>query len=642
MESKPSDKSVLLISMPFASVETPSIQLGVLESYLRIQGVNVESSHLYLKAAEIYGVRNYNHLIYPPNTPYNAQMVYSRYVFPEHWRNNLDRFKEYYVRNIQGNSRSDVLFSFEEYVDLTDRFYQWVLSSINWSHYDIIGFTLNYGQLLPSLAVAKRIKEMHPDKIIILGGSRVTGDIGVGALRSFPYIDFVVSGEGEYPLCRLAKDYSNHHLIPGLIHRSNSEIIWNRSNECVDINNLPVPEYDSFYHALSSVSSDIHKYYRLEGRLPVEISRGCWWNKCTFCNLNIQYPCYREKNTDRIIYEIETLSDKYRVLRFHLVGNTLPKNNYQLLLKEIKKLGKDLSLTAEVRSERLKRRDYQLLSKTGFKEIQTGVESFSGNYLKKMNKGLRVIDNIAALKFCKEYNIKNHYNIIVNYPNEDQVDFEETVKNTQHIRSYIDPPQIVDLVVCYGSIIYNKPEDFNIEALEYTETDKLMFPPEILRNHISFYYTYKRRNETAKNNWLGVIEEWKRSQSRSEGGNIDGNTLANQYTYYYTDGGDFLIIYDKRSSDDTRMYILDKYERMVLLSCLDIASLQDLKNRLSCIINEDELRGILDAFVKKGILYEEDGYYLTLPMQYNANERDIDEDDETRLIYKEEEAISIR
>ncbi|HIH29678.1 MAG TPA: hypothetical protein HA260_07745, partial [Thermoplasmata archaeon] len=81
-------KSVLVVSMPFAGITIPSIQLAVLETYCRKQGIAIETRHLYLKAAEFYGLQNYHSLIYPPNDSYTAQMVFSRYVFPEHWEKN--------------------------------------------------------------------------------------------------------------------------------------------------------------------------------------------------------------------------------------------------------------------------------------------------------------------------------------------------------------------------------------------------------------------------------------------------------------------------------------------------------------------------------------------------------------------------
>jgi len=195
----------------------------------------------------------------------------------------------------------------------------------------------------------------------------------------------------------------------------------------------------------------------------------------------------------RIVEEIKVLSDKYLIRKFQLIGNTLPKKDYRLLFEEIIKLGRDLDFYADVRPGQLQSDDYRLMKKAGFNHIRLGVLSFSQNYLKKMNTGTRVIDNIAALKFCKENGIHASYNLLVNYPNEEDIDFEESKEVIDKIRSYLDPPQLSNFVVQYGSPIYNNPEAFNIEKLEYSEIDKIMFPPDILEKNISFYYNFKER-----------------------------------------------------------------------------------------------------------------------------------------------------
>ena len=70
-------KTVLLVSMPFAETSIPSIQLALLESYLKQRKINITAKHLNLKIAEFYGLHNYNYLINSPNDSYAAQIVFS-------------------------------------------------------------------------------------------------------------------------------------------------------------------------------------------------------------------------------------------------------------------------------------------------------------------------------------------------------------------------------------------------------------------------------------------------------------------------------------------------------------------------------------------------------------------------------------
>ena len=115
-------KSVMLISMPFAGVIIPSIQLPILEGYLKERGIRVTTKHLYLKAAEFYGLQNYEFLIYPPNEPYTAQAVFSKEVYINHWETTKDRYREYFNKNLSKNDVIQQDFSFEKYVERTDQF----------------------------------------------------------------------------------------------------------------------------------------------------------------------------------------------------------------------------------------------------------------------------------------------------------------------------------------------------------------------------------------------------------------------------------------------------------------------------------------------------------------------------------------
>jgi len=607
-------KNILLISMPFAGIAIPSIQLPILEGYLKERNINIKTRHLYLKAAEFYGLNNYNFLINSPNDSYSAQMIFSKYVFPKHWKKTEDKFRKYFDKQMSGNSDIQKKFTFENYVKRTDKFYDWAIKNVDWNSYDLIGFTLNYGQFLPSLAIAKKIKGMYPDKKIIFGGSRTVDKLGIKVLESFDYVDFIVSGDGEDSLYLLASDYQNYKSIPHLIYRNGKKAVWNKSDDIINLDDLPILSYDPFYEELGLTSGEIREYFHLYGRLPIEISRGCWWNKCSFCNISVQHNRYREKNVDRIIEEINFLSDKYKMLTFQIIGNTLLKKDYRLLLEKVKNLGRNFTFFVEARAGQLKSEDYVLLKEAGFTTIQTGIEAFSQNYLGKMNKGARVIDNIASLKFCKETGIDNRYNIIVNYPNEEKIDFEETRKNIQLFKQYLDPPQISFFTVGFGSPIYNNPKEFNIERLEYANIDKIMFPREFLEMDFNFIYHFKRKKDLGENDWEQLVADWRGECEKSVARGMKRQMGTDKLAFYFADGGNFLKIYDKRNAKSIRIYILDEVEREIFLSCIDVISFQELQKRF-LNIPENELASILRGFEESGIVFREDESYLSLPLR---------------------------
>jgi ribosomal peptide maturation radical SAM protein 1 len=609
------NKSLLLVSMPFAETSIPSIQLALLESYLAKRDVNVSTRHLYLKAAEFYGLDNYNFLINSPNDSHTAQMVFSKYVFSEHWEKNQKKFKYFYENIICYKQDFLKKNSFEKYVEETGKFIEWTIKNLKFENYDIIGFTLNYGQFLPSLAIAKQIKEKNPEKQIIFGGSTSINELGQRILSTFNYIDFIISGEGEETLFLLINNFKNYKNIPGLIYREKNDSIWNKNNNFIDMNNLPYPNFQSYFNELSNTPSQIIQYQQLYGRLPIELSRGCWWNNCTFCNIRAYNKKYREKNFDRFADELQFLSDKHKMLHFQVIGTTLPQNNYKTLCKKIIKLNRDFSLIIESRAGILKSTDYGLLKKAGFKHIQTGIETMSSNYLKKINKGTKIIDNIAALKYCKENHIKNTYNFIIDYPNEENIDFNETQKNIILLQKYLEPPNISKFVVGYQSPIYRNPEKYNIKNLEPTVIDKIMYPEEIIGKKFCFFYSYKRKKEIKENPWKELINTWSKIYYQQKILGVKRDTELEKLIFYFIDGYNFIKIYDKRFGNNAIIHILNKKEREVFLECKDIISFYKLKENLNNI-KSDELENILQSFVEAGIFYKEDDLYLALPISY--------------------------
>jgi ribosomal peptide maturation radical SAM protein 1 len=612
-------KTVLLVAMPFAGITIPSIQLPVLEGYCRQRGIAIQTRNLYLKAAEVYGLQNYHALIYPPNDSYTAQMVFSKYVAPEHWKNNEEKIKEYFTTHASQDTKTK-RFSFDEYVQYTDVFYDWVLEHVDWRSFDIIGFTLNYGQLLPSLAVAKKIKELAPEKTIVFGGSRTVGELGENVLRTFEYVDCIVSGDGEEALSRLASTPEKYKSIPRLIYRAGDEVLWNASEDCIDLNSTPMPSYDQFYQELAATSEEIQQYFQYFGHLPVEISRGCWWNRCSFCNLNLQHHCYQEKSVDRIIQEILWLSERYHMMDFQLIGNTLLKTEYTTLFEKLKETGRDFSFFVEARAGQLSSDEYRLMKEAGFRMIQTGIESFSPQYLRKINKGVRVIDNIAVLKFCKENKIKNNYNLIVRYPNEDAGDFEETKKIVSLLKGYLDPPQLCELRVMYGSPIHRNPEQFNVDILRNTPVDRLMYPPEFLKKGFSFVFDFIQKKPSRTNDWASLVDEWKKEWETREMEGVKSQTVIDALIFYFVDGGSFLKIYDKRDRQNIRIFVLNELERTVFLACVDVVSLRQLRQRCAHI-PEFELIAILQSFEQNGLVFAEDEHYICLPLRCTVGKR---------------------
>ena len=70
----------------------------------------------------------------------------------------------------------------------------------------VIGFSSVFQQNVPSLVLAKILKQRDPSLTIIFGGDNCEGPMGAALHECFPWVDVVVRGEGERALVEIVKD----------------------------------------------------------------------------------------------------------------------------------------------------------------------------------------------------------------------------------------------------------------------------------------------------------------------------------------------------------------------------------------------------------------------------------------------------
>ena len=481
-------EKLLLISMPFSILDVPSIQLGTLYSYLKNKGIPVDVHHAYLRCAEILDPKLYRVISYSMRD----EIFYPYFLYPENFQRYRNMITKYFNNFVKYRP-----ISLETVLARLHSFNEELLTKLDFSKYSLIGFSVTFDQLKSSIFLSRKIKQRYPNIPIVFGGAHCNGDLGISLLKTFSEIDFIVSGEGEETLTTLFKNLANKKFaaIKGLGWRDNGNVKFNGFPEQLPLDSLPIPEYEDYFHELENCSLNFKNAIKYHLNIPVEGSRGCWWNKCTFCNLNTQYNDYREKSVARVIEEVKKQVNKYQCHSIRFVDNVQRIKNFDKLMSGLKELNKDLNIFLEIRAGHLKKRDYRLMREAGVTRVQIGVEAFGNKYLKKMNKGVTNIENLAAIKYCQECGILIIYNIIINYPNEDQCDLHEASENIKFLKSYIPPWAINSFGIYHGSPVYRNPQDFNIKEIKIPDHALWRFPQKIWQTLISFYYDYTCMND---------------------------------------------------------------------------------------------------------------------------------------------------
>ena len=174
--------------------------------------------------------------------------------------------------------------------------------------YDIVGFTTTFEQNLASLALARLIKERWPDKAIVFGGGNCEGEMGRELHRSFPWIDFVCSGEGERSFPQLvdaiaagATARASRASSTGGTAAPPTTAAARRSPTWMPFR---APNYDEYFAAVSAARWCRRCIRRCSSRHR-GAAGGARRSHCTFCGLNGATMTFRSKSAERVLGELE-------------------------------------------------------------------------------------------------------------------------------------------------------------------------------------------------------------------------------------------------------------------------------------------------------------------------------------------------
>jgi radical SAM superfamily enzyme YgiQ (UPF0313 family) len=307
----------------------------------------------------------------------------------------------------------------------------------------LFGFSSKYCQWIPAMIVGEIIKKYYPDKKIVIGGFE-SKEKAKSLLSLCACFDYAIWGEGEYPLLELCNKIGtqtkNYNSVPRLVYRYDGKILETQSGgEYSDFTDYIYPDYSDFIDAIKG-NMDI-----ASADFPIEMSRGCHWNKCNFCTLNMGYK-YRRRNPDSVIKEIECLYNKYGVRKFSfvdtdVVGNDIDRfeNMLDRIIDLADKCNTMLELFGEIIHYKFNSRIIRKLAIAGFDHVQIGYEALCDSLLNKINKKVDFADHLLFVKYALKYGIFiAGANILRGVVGEDENDILESIENLVYLRFFIN------------------------------------------------------------------------------------------------------------------------------------------------------------------------------------------------------------
>ncbi|HST82205.1 MAG TPA: RiPP maturation radical SAM C-methyltransferase [Kineosporiaceae bacterium] len=431
-----SKERVLLVSMPFGAIERPSLALGLLGAHCARDGVACETRYLTVSFAEAIGLADYTWVCNElPYTAFAGEWVFAEALYGP--RVAEDRqYLDGVLRDIWQLTPVDVV-RLRRIREQVEPFLDSCVRELAGAGHTFIGFTSVFHQNVPSLALARRLKQAQSDVTIAFGGANWEEEMGQALLDQFDFVDLAFSGEADRSFPAVLAARRDGRLVtdvPGVMHSGTSHA---SATTVQDLDEVPEPDYEPYYQQLraSPVTADVTP------TLLVETSRGCWWgarSHCTFCGLNGATMAFRSKSTERVLAEFATLRERYGDRTFSVVDDIIDSRYFHSVLPALAAAQLDVELFWEVKAN-LSRTQVQTLGAAGVKFIQPGIESLSDHVLTLMRKGTTGLRNIELLKWCKEYGVAPMWNLLYGFPGETEDDYLETVQLIQAIW-HLDPP----------------------------------------------------------------------------------------------------------------------------------------------------------------------------------------------------------
>lgn len=607
---------IILISMPWALFNRPSIQLGTLKAFLESRRIDfsVQTSHPYLEVASILGPDLYQWI---SQNPWVSEALYAPLLFPEQAAAAEDLALKYVKNAKQIIKRS---FDYKSLIRrLENQLLNWV-NNCDWTQYKIIGFSVCFHQLIASLAAARAIKNKASQVPIVFGGSSCGAGAGQSLLNAFPFIDFIIEGEGEERLLALCDYISGlrSSTLPENIftRKSGSQGVLQRKSlsvtkQLASLGDLPVPDYNDYF----ATQKQWFSHTPFIPVLPIEFSRGCCWNKCTFCNLNIQWCGYRYKKAAQVMHEVKTLVARHSCLDFTFVDNMLPATESRHFFKMTTEDHSDFNFFAEIRSAKGKvplGDIFSIYRRGGLSTVQIGIESLSSSLLHKMQKGISVIQNLATMREAQENSLGLEGNLILHFPGSTQAEAAETLETLDYVFPY-RPLAIASFFLGHDSPIHKTPQKYGIKTITNHANNIKLFPKSILTQMHLLVKDYRGDRTYQRKIWKPVAEKIKKWQQYHDKRRHDA---LQKPLLYYRDGGNFLLVRQERPDGKILHHRLKGASRQIYLYCTHIRSKKELFKKFPAVPPQNIL-SFLGDLQEKRILFSEKNKYLSLAVHFS-------------------------
>ncbi|AJR03412.1 B12-binding domain-containing radical SAM protein [Siansivirga zeaxanthinifaciens] len=307
------------------------------------------------------------------------------------------------------------------------------------------------GNLYSAFRCAKQIKTNHPDIKIAMGGGFPNTELrSVTDKRVFDFFDFITLDDGELPIellykhvCHTERNQNNSTEFKRTFVLENEEVVYKNNSTRPDYkqNEVGTPDYSDLklehYISVIEIANPMHSLWS-DGRWnKLTMAHGCYWGKCTFCDISLDYiKIYEPVAAKLLVDRMEQLIAQTGETGFHFVDEAAPPSLMKALALEIIKRQLTVTWWTNIRFEKNFTKDLCVLLKaSGCIAVSGGLEVASDRLLKLIDKGVTVEQVAQVTRNFTEANMMVHAYLMYGYPTQT---VKETIDSLEMVRQLFE------------------------------------------------------------------------------------------------------------------------------------------------------------------------------------------------------------
>nr|WP_315170073.1 B12-binding domain-containing radical SAM protein [uncultured Flavobacterium sp.] len=302
------------------------------------------------------------------------------------------------------------------------------------------------GNLYSAFRSAQWVKKHYPNIKIAMGGGFPNTELrSLSDARVFEFFDFITLDDGELPVELLISNIQNPNSneFKRTFILEDGKVVYKNNATRPDYKQSQVgtPDYTDLlldkYISVIEVVNPMHRMWS-DGRWnKLTMAHGCYWGKCTFCDISLDYiKIYEPIAANLLCDRMEEMMTQTGQNGFHFVDEAAPPALMRALALEI--LRRKLSVTwwTNIRFEKSFSADLcRLLKASGCIAVSGGLEVASDRLLQLIDKGVTVEQVAKVTRNFTESGIMVHAYLMYGYPTQT---VQETIDSLEMVRQLFE------------------------------------------------------------------------------------------------------------------------------------------------------------------------------------------------------------